>query len=67
MKSNIVLDILSFLNESIKFQREQFYLASSFSDYSIFVYLFLYTHMEELKYLGLNIIDYHEERKYVVD
>lgn len=41
MKPNIFLDIPSFLDEAIKFQSNQFFLASYFMYYSIMVYLFL--------------------------
>lgn len=67
MKLDIILGIPSFLAKVIKFQCNQYYLASYFKYYSIFVYLFLYTHLEEFNYLGLSTIHSNKQRKFLFD
>jgi len=68
MNYNTIFDIPSSLFEAIEFQFGHFFnLNSYFWYYSLLIYLFLYIHVGEFYYLGLNIVDSNKEIKYVVD
>lgn len=65
MQLGHVFDIPSFLVESIKFQLHHFSTTSFFIYYSLMFYLFLYTHVDEFEFLGINLMDSNKQTKYV--
>ena len=62
MKPGVVLDIPSYWQEAVKSQLMSLSLTGSFRFPSLAIYLFLYQNVEELMYLGLNIMDMNKKR-----
>ena len=62
MKPGVVLDIHSYWKEVFNTKLMSLSLTGSFRFSSLIIYLFLYQNVEELLYLGLNIMDVNKKR-----
>lgn len=65
MEPSHSFDILTYLDESIRFQLHHFSTTSYFRYNSMFLYLFVYTHVDDFECLGLNSLDGNKKRTFI--